>query len=751
MRIGIVKLCFFISCGVHIAHAAPIVDAFGILGTEIEVDGRLTEAPWAKAKPSKGMTERQPQPGLKAPMDFKFQVLYDDKAVYFGIETALMPGESPRSLELRRDTYKIWSDDAITIKIDVHQDKMTTIGFAFNAAGAQTDYIAITNSGGFRREYDAVWESVSTWDNDRWIAEVRIPYTALGLPESSGVRTLGLNVTRDHNKRLATYDWSPLPPELGPVAATHYGQLTGLKHSGSAGRPLRAIPYVLSKSPSGSGDFGRTMDLRAGGDLRVRLSQELWGEFTAFTDFAEVDLDDALINLTRFPLFLPEKRPFFLSGLDVFSFGDSGAHQLFYSRRIGLDAQGNSIPLIGGAKVHGRIGRLGVGILTVSTDSQGAVARNQYSVLRLRQDFEGQGTLGVLWVNRFALSDDATDVTHQAIGLDGGYRFLDDRLQLSGYAALTINQEEREVGISRDACDGGASDDSVDTDLGAVFGASSKLRARYVGSSFESDTQIRQVGCNFDPQVGFASRRDVRSLRQYNGYFWRGLNGTVTRAAVGHGASLTLEDQSNRYLGLETDGVFGVSLLNRWRLETTIGYAEDVVDKPFELPNGRQIEAGTYGGRKQTVYFSGAEARNPYGSVRYSYNDGFYGGVAHGLNGGLGGTLGAHLRVSARLDHTWLMFDDVPTDQTTSFNGDLNIALNPRLFADMSLQANTVNQTGRVLARLRWRYYPGSDLYLVYQDQLDVDYDKFLSDFSGAQSNERSVTLKLTYWYEAML
>ena len=191
--------------------------------------------------------------------------------------------------------------------------------------------------------------------------------------------------------------------------------------------------------------------------------------------------------------------------------------------------------------------------------------------------------------------------------------------------------------------------------------------------------------------------------------------------------------------------------MNRWRLETSAGYVEDVVDAAFELPNGRVIEPGTYTGRRQTVYFSGSQARNPYGAVEYTYNGGFYGGVAHGLNAQLGGAMGSHFRVSARLNHTWLLFNDVPMDETTSFNSDLNIALNPRLFTDISVQANTVNQTGRFLARLRWRYYPGSDVYLVYQDQMDVDYDAFLADLSGVESTERSVTLKLTYWYESML
>ena len=120
-------------------------------------------------------------------------------------------------------------------------------------------------------EYDAVWESVSTWDEGRWVAEVRIPFSALGLPESSSVRTLGLNVTRDHNRRLATYDWSALPPELGPIAATHYGELKGLKYTGEGGTPLRMIPYFLTRTEDGDGRFGTDFDVQSGLDLRLRL------------------------------------------------------------------------------------------------------------------------------------------------------------------------------------------------------------------------------------------------------------------------------------------------------------------------------------------------------------------------------------------------------------------------------------------------------------------------------------------------
>ena len=717
----------------------------------INVDGRLDEPAWMKAKLGQGMTERTPNPGTPSPMAFQVRVLFDEDALYFGLESSLEPGEAPRSVELRRDTFNIFSGDTFTIKLDVHHDKVTTIGFAFNAAGAQTDYMAMTGGGGFRREFDAVWETASVVTRDQWVAEVRIPFAAIGIPKMDADRVVGLNITRDHNARLATYDWSPLPPELGAVAATHYGELHGLRYTGSTGRAVRFIPYALAQSPGTGGLADEHLDLKSGFDLRVSLTKDLWGEATVFTDFAEVDLDDALVNLSRFPLFLPEKRPFFLSGLDVFAFGDSSAYQLFYSRRIGLDGSGNAIPIWGGLKVHGRVGRLSVGGLSVTTDKRGDLEQSQHTVLRLRQDFGGRGTLGAMFTNRISLAEDGNQLAHNSLGLDWTYRFLDNRLQLSAFSALTLNEQRLVSGSEQNGCKLELAEVGMPSSTQQVLGSSTRLRAQYKGPNMTSFTQIRQVGCHFDPEMGFARRTDIRTLRQGNGYTWRGVNGLLTRFYVGHDSGLTLDDQSNRYLGLSSYGLLSAVLLNRFEAEISAGYAEDVVDESFELPNGRVVDSGTYTGPQAEIELSASRARNPYGAISYGYNGGFYGGQSHSVAGRLGATLGAHLRLSVRLSNTWLVFDDTPTDQTSTLNGDASFAINPRLFVETNIQANTVAETGNLLARLRWRYYPGSDLYLVYQESFDVSYNGGVAAPERIRSKLRTVTLKLTYWHDGVL
>ena len=229
--------------------AAPSLTAQPRGDTPVAIDGKLDEAPWATAPVGSGFTERTPAPGQPSPADSRVRVLYDAEALYVGVELGLLPGETPRALELTRDASRIWADDAVTVKLDVLLDRRTTLGFVVNPAGARIDYIALDNGRVFRREFDAVWGVATQVHADRWVAEFRLPYTALGLTRRAGERVLGMNITRDHNARTATDDWSALPPEFGAAAATHYGTLQGLQDVGVPGRPITLIPYGLVKHP----------------------------------------------------------------------------------------------------------------------------------------------------------------------------------------------------------------------------------------------------------------------------------------------------------------------------------------------------------------------------------------------------------------------------------------------------------------------------------------------------------------------
>jgi hypothetical protein len=330
-----------------IPDAPPSIDATSTDGVAIAIDGHLDEAVWSRAPYASGFRERVPHPDQRPPVDTRFRVLFDDGAIYFGLEMFYAAGQAPRQIERTRDGTDLYADDAVTLKIDARRDRRTTLGFSLNPAGTQLDYLAIDNGRLFRREVDMVWESAVVVLPDRWVAEVRIPAVALGLSDvEPGVeRTIGLNVSRDHAARIATYDWSRMPAEFGPWSALHYGEIHGVTGLGG-GAPYNLTPYALVEH-RGAGADGTVPDalrLAAGGEAQMRLVNDTWLETTVLTDFAQVDLDDALVNLDRFPLFYPERRPFFLTGLDVFDFGVSGILQPFYSRRIGLDERARRSP-----------------------------------------------------------------------------------------------------------------------------------------------------------------------------------------------------------------------------------------------------------------------------------------------------------------------------------------------------------------------------------------------------------------------
>ena len=182
-----------------------IINASRVMNGPIQVDGRLDDLDWAKAEVSTGFSERTPNPGDSPPVETRIRAIYDDSALYIAVENVFATGETPRTLELRRDSSRIWADDAVTLKLDVAHDKRTSINLAVNSAGAQIDALALNNGRQFRKEFDAVWLAENHFTDGVWTIEYRIPYTALGLTASDEPnRILGINLSRDHNSRNAT-------------------------------------------------------------------------------------------------------------------------------------------------------------------------------------------------------------------------------------------------------------------------------------------------------------------------------------------------------------------------------------------------------------------------------------------------------------------------------------------------------------------------------------------------------------------
>ena len=698
----------------HARGEAPIV-----------IDGRLDEAAWDAAEMSSDFRERTPIPDALPPAQTEVRVLYDEDALYVGVVMYLIPGETPRALELRRDNFGIFDDDAISVKLDVRHDHRSTVGFVTNPAGAQLDYVAIDNGRSFRTEYDAVWEVATSVDSDRWTAEFCLPAAALGLPRATGERIIGLQFSRDHNARLATDDWSQMPPEMGAFSALHYGELLGVRGLGG-GRPLVMIPFLLGRylhEPSGD-----TYTPAVGGEVRLRVADDVWAEATVLTDFAEVDLDDQRVNLDRFPLFFPERRPFFLSGVDVFEFGEPGVAQLFFTRRIGLDRAGRAIPILAGVKSYGRVGNTAFGLLDVLTDSTPDQPAANWGVARIRQNIGESSYVGAMFGSRTYVplggrSAPATDGAepHYSAGVDALVRLADDRLELSGFASYT----------AREAPD--ADPGSMTPSL-ASTGSSGRLAVRYRGKEFQPQLSSLFVSRDFRPELGFVRRRDVVQTRLLVPYIHRELTALLRSWEASVGGTLISNEDLSRRVGSKASWDLGMTTRGGWDFSVGADFDEDVVDQGFELFPGVDIGAGTYRGATLRAYASTPSGRNPTANLYYEVSNSFFGGTQHYLSSDASLSIGPHLKFVEGITAAWISLPGEPLVRTFTLNGTITVAPSPRLFFDLIGQLNTVSDTAIAMLRIRWRFLPGSDLFVVWRETLDVA--------GPIVSQERSVTLK---------
>jgi hypothetical protein len=690
-------------------------------GEALAIDGRLDEPAWVRAPEGRDFVERVPYPGTPAAADTRFRVLYDAHQLYLGVVMRRGPGEGPpRALELLRDSFAIFDDEALSLKFDVRDDKRTTVGFVTNPAGTQLDYVAVEN-GSFRREFDAVWDVATTVTATAWIAEFRIPTLALGIPAGTGERHLGLNLSHDHNARLATYDWSPMPPEFGATSALHYGRLSGLRDL-AGGRPMTLIPFALaSYVPKDASPWTASL----GGDARLRLGEDVWSELSILTDFAQVELDAPVINLNRFPLFFQERRPFFLAGVEVFEHGAAGFAQLFFTRRIGLDDDGREVPMLGGAKVYGSAGALRFGALEVLTGDSDTRDAASWSVARARYNWGEDAHLGVIGT----LSTEAPGLSSRGevratpqlgLGLDGSLRGLERRLDLRGFWS----------GVA-DTAPGRA----------PTLGHAGQAWLRWRGEHVNPEALLTFISDDFDPEAGFVARKGLVQSRVNLSAVARPKDLGLREAYLLFSGQLEHAYSEDLQLGQRFDASFGLTTDDGWFVTGGMSSAEDYVQSPFEVVEGREVAVGRYRGRQASFGVSSPSGRNPRAKLGYRYDGALFGGALHGVSAGGEVAFGPHFKLRATNILQAIDFPNRPREWTFTVDGAVVVAPSTTLALDVFYQLNAFEERANVLARLRWRYFAGSDLFLVYRERLT---------WEEGETGERSVTLKLAHRFDAL-
>ena len=698
----------------RVLRAQPVAKVAVAEGAPV-VDGRLDDAVWKTARAHGDFVERTPKLGATPPVRTRFWVAVDAEALYVAIDNE-DDGEI-RARTRHRDDGAIFNDDAISLKIDAARDGRTTLGFVVNPGGARLDYRGV-NEEEFRTEYDTIWEGAAMRGDDGWTAELAIPWSSLGINPSSPPSEVGLNFSRDHSRRTATYDWSLMPPPFSPIAASLYGRLTGLEvlrelaDDASILRSWAIQPFAVTgfRSTPGAERERRFESLLEGGfDARATFDA-VRGHLTVNTDFAQVDLDNQVVNLTRFGLFLPEKRDFFLEDVELFSFGRVQQAQMFYSRRIGLGPDATPIPILAGAKVVGSSEVVRGGVLEVTTRPLDGTPWTSHGIGRAVAELGGGSNAGLMVTHRQSL-EEAAD-RNLNIGFDGAYRGRRVPLFAQAFVLGSLTGAEAGEPLVATGGDGrGAYADRVAPGGGLSVTLRDRLVRPSVGYAFyhpelRSDLGFLErvsihegtAGVELEPRI------DRGGVNRIN----TGIEGAVIGAWEGE----VLDWRGTWFAQLRsTSGYVAGGIVTR-RFET--------VQEPFEVGRETTIDAGEYPMWVGSLYGNTPSTEVVAADVTLTGRD-YYGGMLLEAAGSLSWAPTALVRFDVGSSYDRVTFDDRADFESFLLNGRVSFGFTPLLGLRLFTGYNLLGDLLQVQSRLRWTYLPSADLFVVAQADLDDD------------------------------
>ena len=660
----------------------------------IQLDGRLDDEVYELVPGAGGFIQQVPREGGSGHEETLVWIFFDDDNLYIAARCFDSEPERAVANELRRDHTNITQGESLSVVLDTFYDRRNAFFFQTNLIGALRDQL-VANSA-FNVDWNTVWDVRTARFDQGWTVEMMIPFKSLRY-RRPGPQVWGLNFRR-------IVKWKNEMSFLTPMPAV-YGQ-SGIGQMGFAGTlvgvetPPAALnmelkPYGVSSlttNLTGADPFRNDFSANGGFDFKYGLTSSLTADVTVNTDFAQVEEDLQQVNLTRFSIQFPEKRDFFLEGRGIFDFGSgTAAPSVFFSRRIGLSS-GETVPVIIGGRVTGKVGAYDIGLLNMQTaekESADAVSTN-FSVLRIKRDIFRRSSIGVIATDRVSFGVD----NRLTAGVDANVR-LSDELSINGYYARVSNPDA-------------AGDQS------SYAGAIDYSSDRY-GMSFEHI----MIGDEFDPAIGFVRRPDQRrstgsariSQRMRSNERLRRVSLTGGFDHISDAKAIRLE---NRTLSSNFDLEFNNGDA------TGIDYSHDYEFLPddFEIASGVIVPAGAYRTDLVRGNYSLGQQRKLSGNLSTSLSS-FYGGTRTQASYSGRVNFPPRLSLEPSLSLNWVNFP-YGDFSTRLFTTRINVTPTPRLLVSGLVQINTSSQTLSSSARLRWEYIPGSELFVVYSDGRDT-------------------------------
>jgi hypothetical protein len=686
----------------------------------LRIDGRLDEAIYSTPAIS-DFIQTLPRNGDEPTERTEAWVMFDAENFYVSARCwDSAPPSKWIANEMRRDANQVRQNDHFGFMIDTFHDRRNGYVFYSNPVGGRID-LSEADEGNSNADWNPVWEVRTGRFDGGWTIEIAIPFKSIRYVSGTG-QTWGIQMRRAIRRKNEWVHLTPLPTVMGgsqgffriSAAAT----LVGLELP-PASRNIELKPYGITRMTTDRVSTPQVNNKKEGDvgiDAKYGITANLTADLTYNTDFAQVEVDEQQVNLTRFSLQLPEKREFFLENRGIFSFAtfpttgsassnSSGSAStsttpvLFYSRRIGLNG-GRVIPIDAGGRVTGKVGKTSLGVLNIETadDSASNTPQTNYTVLRVKRDVLRRSAIGLMATNR-SESAAVRDGSNQAFGADGVFN-LANNLTLGGYYAVT-----KTTGVSGDE-------------------ASYQAHAEYAPDLYGAQFEYVKVGDAFNPEVGFLRRRNFNrsfgELRYSPRPKRMGIRQITTTAGVEYiegGTSGLMESrQQTARVNVERE--------NSDQFSIEGGTNFEFLPSAFNVARGVNIPAGGYSFNDVTARYAFGQQRRMSGTVSLQKGE-FYNGHITALT-----VSGARVSVTTRLSvEPSVSLNDVTLpagDFTTSvLRARSDYAFSPRMFASGLVQYSSNDRVFSSNLRFRWEYRPGSELFVVYTDERDTTLTGF--------------------------
>ena len=688
----------------------------------LEIDGTLDEAVYGTVPALSGFIQQMPNEGQPATERTEAWVLYDESNIYVSFRLWDSAPESQWiANEMMRDSFQLINNDTISVAFDTFYDRRNAFAFMVNPLGGIFDY-QLTNEGNPNQDWNPIWDVQTGRFDGGWSVEMEIPFKSIRFQPGES-QVWGIQLGRSIRWKN---EWTYLTPvsiaaQPGMFRISAAATLTGLEVP-AGNRTFEIKPYAIGSlatdrnavpliNNQGAGDFGV--------DVKYGLTENLTADFTYNTDFAQVEVDEQQVNLTRFSLFFPEKREFFLEGRGIFDFGrgvvfggmgggpggggrpgsmsffgGGDVPTIFFSRRIGLES-GQTVPILGGGRLTGKVGDFTVGALNIQTADASSVdvASTNFTTLRVKRDLLRRSSVGAIFTGRSVST--VGDGSNEVYGVDGVFSFYDN-LNFSGYYARS--------------------------ETPGLEGENESYQGTftYNGDLYAVGIDHLLVGDNFNPEMGFIRRDDFRRTFLQAQYSPRPASIAAVRQFTWGGSLDYIETVGGGVESRIAMGNFETEFENSDRFRADVQQNYEFLDVPFRIASDVTIPVGGYQFQDYFASYQMGPQRRLSGSLTFQRGE-FYDGDI---------TAVGYSRGRIEVTPQFSFEPSVSVNRITLPQGKFTAKLattrftytfTPRMFVGGLLQYNSTRDVLSTNVRLRWEYQPGSELFIVYNDQRDTE------------------------------